>query len=116
MWWMNLLWILLHLLHFLDYFHFLEFFQFLYLFLHYPLYRIYVLHLHIVIPLEKYLQLGHIQQARKLIFMGENGLRAIMVLKNINGSHPFYQYFLRPNIGSKLTPRCEEGETLYCLY
>ena len=39
-----------------------------------------VLHRHIVIPLDKDLQLGHIQQVRNIIIMGENGLRTIIVL------------------------------------
>ena len=69
-----------HLIHFLDYFHFLKFFQFLYLLLHYLPYWLRVFHLHIVVPPEKRLQPGHIQQARNLIVMGENGLRTIMVL------------------------------------
>ena len=34
------------------------------------------------------------------------------VKKNINGPHPFCQWFLRTTIVSKLTPGCEEGKTL----
>ena len=83
-----------HLLHFLDYFHFLKFFQFLYPLLHYLSYRLRVLHRHSVVPLDKYLRPGHIQQVRNLIVMGENGLRTIMVLNktsmvlihSVNGS------------------------------
>ena len=64
----------------LDYLHFLKLFQFLYLTLHYLLYLLGILHFHSVVPLDKYLRPGHIQQARKLIIMGENGSRKIMVL------------------------------------
>ena len=38
------------------------------------------------------------------------------VKKNINGPHPFHQWFLRTTIGSHLTPGCEEGKALSCLY
>ena len=37
------------------------------------------------------------------------------VKQNINGPHPFRQWFLRNTIGSKLTPGCEEGKTFSCL-
>ena len=57
-----------------------KFSQFLFLLLHYLPYRLPVIHRHIVVPLEKYLRLGHIQQMRNLIVMGENGLRKIIVL------------------------------------
>ena len=77
---MHLLWRGLHLLHFLDYFHFLKFFHFLYLLLHYLPYQIRVIHRHSAVPLDKDLQPGHIQQVRKLVFVGENVLRTIMVL------------------------------------
>ena len=77
---MRLLWRRLHSFHFLDYFHFLKFFQFLYLLLHYLSYRLHVLHNHIVVPLQKYLRPGNVQQVRNLIAMRENGLRIIMVL------------------------------------
>ena len=77
---MYLLWKYLHLLHFLDNFHFLKIFQFLYLLLHYLPYHILLLHRHSLVPLEKDLQLGRIKLVRKMIVMGENGLRTIMVL------------------------------------
>ena len=80
MWWINLLWICLHLFHLFDYFHFLDLLQFLYLLLYFLPYQCRILHHHIVVPLDKSLQLGHIQQAKNLIFLGENGLRTIMVL------------------------------------
>ena len=37
------------------------------------------------------------------------------VKQNINGPHPFRQWFLRTTIGSKLTHGCEEGETFSLL-
>ena len=64
----------LHLLHFLDYF------QFLYLLLHCLLHRLRVIHRHSFIPPEKDLQPVQNQQVIKFIFIGENGLRNIMVL------------------------------------
>ena len=37
------------------------------------------------------------------------------VKQKINGPHPFCQWFLRTNVGSKLTPGCEEGKNFSCL-
>ena len=37
------------------------------------------------------------------------------VKQNINGIHPFRQWFLRTTIGSNLTPGCEEGKNFSCL-
>ena len=61
--------------------HALKLFQFLYLLLHYLSYQIYLLQRHSVVTLEKDLRPGHIQKVRKLVVMGENGLRKLMVLK-----------------------------------
>ena len=98
------------------FFHFLDFFQLLYLILHLLSYRIRVLHRHIIVPLDKYLRLRHIQQVRKLFVMGGKTFECHYGVKqNINGPHPFRQWLLRTNIGSLLTPRCEEGKTLSCL-
>ena len=78
--WVHLLWRCLHLIHFLDYFHFLNLFHFLYLILHCLPYRIRVLHLQSAVTLDKDLRLCHIQKVRKVIVMGENSLRTIVVL------------------------------------
>ena len=71
---MNLLWTSLRLLHFINFFHFL------YLLIHCLPYQIRILHHHSVIPLDKYLLLGHIQQLINMVVMVENGLRTIVVL------------------------------------
>ena len=113
---MHLLWRCLHLLHFLDYFHFLK-----------------IIPVPLPPPPLPPIPAPHTTSTqrrspgeRPTIRSHSTGEKAAChdkklfedhhgVKKNINGPHPFRQWFLRTTIGSKLTPGCEEGNTISCL-